>query len=778
MQNTVDVRAFQLQHTAGRARYLPLLLASLLLLVSGAVRAQGTAAQPEADDTGVYIEEIVVTAQRRVRPFQDVPISLTVFETAEIEALRLTDIAGIARYTPNVVWDRNFLGAGNFSAIFIRGVGQPASFFESSADPAVGVYLDGVYIGRAIGSVLGIHDVEQIEVLRGPQGTLFGRNATGGAVTVMTLRPAPGFSGWGEVTTGSDSRLDVRGVLNLPITQNVLTRFSASSLNQDGYGTSLQSGAEFGDVNTDSARAALRWLASDDLDVTLSYDRLRTRQEAPVITLVFADAGPMSLTGAYNFFVAPTNSVEGFGDGIPWNDRFLTPSEFTNYATGQTLTDVDSEGLAATVEWRPGNLTFKSITGYRSLESLWGSDTDLSPLTIIESTIDTDQDQFSQEFTLQGVSGKLNWLAGAYYFKEDVVSADNFVLIIPEVAEAPVDPIFGVPNPLFGVPLSDIGPATSSSAESVAAFFHLDYAVNDRLSAFGGMRYTYEEKTAIDNSGLVANGKSSDTFDNLSPIVGVQYSYDPGLQFYASASRGFKSGGFNTIILLPRDDFLPFKPEEITAYELGFKMLRERFSLAAATFLYDYENIQFPVFNDVAPEFRNAAEAEMNGAELELVMAPTSAIMIQAGISYLDAKYTHLDAEDLAGLVTPISIDNELPNAAEWAFNLGIRWSTDVGQLGRLTLRGDYSWRDDMYKDAINTPEVWQSAHGLLFAAAKFAGKDERWAVTLFGDNLTDERYIVSGGSNKPDFGVAYATYARPRTWGLSVRYNFGQTPN
>jgi iron complex outermembrane receptor protein len=778
MQNTVDVRAFQLQHTAGRTLYLPLLLASLLLLVSGAVRAQGTAAQPEADDTDVYIEEIVVTAQRRVRPFQDVPISLTVFETAEIEALRLTDIAGIARYTPNVVWDRSFLGAGNFSAIFIRGVGQPASFFESSADPAVGVYVDGVYIGRAIGSVLGIHDVEQIEVLRGPQGTLFGRNATGGAVTVMTLRPAPGFSGWGEVTTGSDSRLDVRGVLNLPITQNVLTRFSASSFNQDGYGTSLQSGAEFGDVNTDSARAALRWLASDDLDVTLSYDRFRTRQEAPVITLVFADAGPMSLTGAYNFFVAPTNSVEGFGDGVPWNDRFLTPSEFTNYATGQTLTDVDSEGLAATVEWRPGNLTFKSITGYRSLESLWGSDTDLSPLTIIESTIDTDQDQFSQEFTLQGVSGKLNWLAGAYYFKEDVVSADNFVLIIPEVAEAPVDPIFGVPNPLFGVPLSNIGPATSSSAESVAAFFHLDYAVSDRLSAFGGMRYTYEEKTAIDNSGLVANGKTSDTFDNLSPIVGVQYSYDPGLQFYASASRGFKSGGFNTIILLPRDDFLPFKPEEITAYELGFKMLRERFSLAAATFLYDYENIQFPVFNDVAPEFRNAAEAEMKGAELELVMAPTSAIMIQAGISYLDAKYTHLDAEDLAGLVTPISIDNELPNAAEWAFNLGIRWSTDVGQLGRLTLRGDYSWRDDMYKDAINTPEVWQSAHGLLYAAAKFAGNDERWAVTLFGDNLTDERYIVSGGSNKPDFGLAYATYARPRTWGLSVRCNFGQTPN
>ena len=749
-----------------------------------AAEQQENVAEPGADesdvelDQDIYLEEVLVIGQRRERPLQDVPISITAFDNPEIEALKLTNIAGVARYTPNVVWDQSFLGAGNFSAIFIRGVGQPGNFFESSADPAVGVYLDGVYIGRAIGSVLGINDVEQIEVLRGPQGTLFGRNTTGGAVLVTTRQPGPELSGWGEVTTGSYSRLDARGVLNVPLSSTVFTRFSVSSLNQDGYGTSLQTGAEFGDVNADSARAALRWLARDDLIVDLAYDRNRTRQEAPVITLMFADADPMSLTGAYNFYVAPTNSVEDWGDGIPWDDRFMTSSEFTSFATGQTLTDIDTEGLTATVEWRTGDLTFKSITGYRSLESLWGSDTDLSPSTIIESTIDTDQDQFSQEFTLQGVSGKLDWLAGAYYFEEDVVSQDNFVLIIPEVAKVPADPVYGVPNPLFGVPLSNIGPGTSSSAESVAAFFHLNYVVNDRLSAFGGLRYTYEEKTAIDNSGLVANGQTSETFDNLSPTLGMQYFVDPNLQLYASASQGFKSGGFNTIVLIPRDDFLPFKPEEITAFELGLKMQRERFSLAAATFLYDYEDIQFPVFNNVAPEFRNAAEAEMKGAELELVMAPTSAIMIQAGISYLDAKYTRLDEEDLEGLATPISIDNELPNAPEWTVNFGIRWSTDVGQLGRLTLRGDYSWRDDMYKDAINTPEVRQSAYGLLYAAAEFVSNDARWVITLFGDNLTDERYIMSGGSNKPDFGLAYATYARPRTWGLSVRYNFGQTPD
>ncbi len=276
----------------------------------------------------------------------------------------------------------------------------------------------------------------------------------------------------------------------------------------------------------------------------------------------------------------------------------------------------------------------------------------------------------------------------------------------------------------------------------------------------------------------MANGQTTKSFDNVSPTVGLQYSFESGLQFYASISQGFKSGGFNTIVLIPRDDFLPFKPEEITAYELGLKMKHERFSLAAATFHYDYTDIQFPVFNNVAPEFRNAAEAESTGAEVELVFVPTSAISIQAGISYLDARYTRLDEDDLAGLVAPISIDNELPNAPEWTANLGVRWSTDVGQLGQLTLRADYSWRDDMYKDAINTPEVKQSAHGLLFAAVNLESSNARWAITLFGDNLTDERYIVAGGSNKPDFGLAYATYARPRTWGLSARYNFGDSPN
>jgi iron complex outermembrane receptor protein len=757
--------------TCARELTCRVLLPVLAIALACPVNAQAPD-ENTADDAA--IPEIIVRAQRRSRPLHDVPIAVTVFDEAEIEERRLLNVAGVARYTPNVEWDQAFLGAGNFSAIYIRGIGQSGSFFESSADPAVGVYLDGVYIGRAVGSVLGVHDVAQIEVLRGPQGTLFGRNTTGGAITIVSSRPVPEFAGWADLTTGSDNRFDARAVLNLPISDQVFTRFSAASLSQDGYGSSLQDGTVFGDVDVDSARAALRWLPVEDLTIDFVVDGSRTRQEAPVLTLNYADADPTSLTGAYNFFVAPTNSVPGFGDGVPWDDRFLTPDNFTNYATGETLTDVDTLGFAGIIEWRLDSMTFKSITAYRELDSAWGSDSDLSPMTIVESTIRTEQDQFTQEFTLQGLAGRFDWLAGLYYFEEEAKGNDT-ILIIPEVAEVPADPVLGVPNPLFGVPLSSDGAIRDESAESVAVFAHADYEFSERWAGFLGLRYTTEDKTAVNTNGLVLNGSTTESFEDWSPTIGIQYFIDPGLHLYGSVSQGFKSGGFNTIVLVPREDFLAFEPEEITAYEVGLKMSRRRFSLGAAVFFNDYKDIQFPVFNDVAPEFRNAAEAEMKGAELEIGGAPTDSLSWQAGLSYLDAKYTRLDEEDLAGLVAPITLDHELPNAPEWTFNVGLKWSTDLGSAGQLGLLGTYSWQDDMYKDAINTPEVKQDAYGLLYAAAVFTSNNRHWQVTLFGDNLTDEDYILGAGSNKPEFGLAWATYARPRTWGLSVRYGFGQ---
>jgi iron complex outermembrane receptor protein len=239
-------------------------------------------------------------------------------------------------------------------------------------------------------------------------------------------------------------------------------------------------------------------------------------------------------------------------------------------------------------------------------------------------------------------------------------------------------------------------------------------------------------------------------------------------------SQGFKSGGFNTLVLVPRPDYLPYEPEEVTSYELGVKASRERYTVAAAVFFADYEDIQIAVLNGVEPQTLNAAEAEIKGVELELVAALTADLRLQAGVGYLDAKYTKLDDGGLAGLIIPVTLDSKLMNTPEWSFNLSLIYSTDLRRMGRLMIRGDYSWRDEAYKDAINTEELVQGAFGLLHAAASLVSENRRWEFTLFGDNLTDETYIRSGTAAKPTFGLVFANFARPRTWGFRVQYRFG----
>ena len=731
----------------------------------------------QANDDALVIEEIIVTAQKRERAAQKVPISMTIFTGRELEALNLTNVAEIASYTPNLEWDQSFLGASNFSSIFIRGVGQAANFAEGSTDPAVGLYLDGVYVGRALGSVLGVLDVSQVEVLRGPQGTVFGKNATGGAITVMTTRPTHTFSGWADITTGTDNRSDLRLVVNGPLSNQVLARFSASSLNQDGYGVSLQDGTEFGDINTDYVRGALRWLPGKSLTVDFIADWSRTRQSSPVTTLVFAEPGPLSLTGAYNFFVAPTNTVPGFGDGVPWDSRFFTPDSFTNYSTAESGSNLDVTGLTAIVDWRPGNLTFTSITAYRDMESVWAVDSDVSPLTIVENINGTDQHQFSQELNLRGRSGPLDWLVGLYYFEEKRRSSGG-AIIIPDVATVEFDPIFGVPNPLFGIPITPgiQGVTAEGSARSVAVFSHLEYAFTERLSGSVGVRYTTEEKRAsnLPGFGLVASNGNSKTFTNLSPMIGMQYFPGPDVQIYGSVSQGFKSGGFNTIVLLPREDYLPFDPEEVTSYELGIKASRRWIMLNGAIFFANYDDIHISVLNKVEPQIHNAAEAEIKGVEVELAAALTNSLTLQAAIGYLDAKYVELDQAGLQGLTIPVTLDSKLMNTPQWSINLGLNYSTQLQRIGRLEIRGDFSWRDKSYKDAINTEELIQDAYGLLHVGASVVSNNGRWEFSLFGHNLTDEKYIQSGIANKPDFGAVNANFARLRTWGLSVRYRFG----
>lgn len=741
----------------------------ILMLASGSVHHRVWAAEFEP-----ILEEVIVTAQKRAKPAQDVPVSVAVFTGLELEQLNLTEVAGISAYTPNLEWDTAWLGSPNFGSLYIRGVGQSANFQERSTDPAVGLYVDGVYIGRALGSIMGILDIDQVEVLRGPQGTLFGKNATGGAVTVTTARPADSFSAWADVTTGSYDRADLRFVVNAPVSDQVLTRIAASSLNLDSYGQSLQDGTEFGDVNTDYVRGSLRWLPRDDLTVDLIADWTSSDQGSAMTTLVFADPSLGSLTRLYNFFVAPSNEIPGFGSAVPWDDRFITPDNYSNYSTAESGSELDVYGLTAIVNWVQDDLEFTSITGYRNLDSRWGMDADLSPLTVIEDIMETDQDQFSQEFTLRGVAGSLDWLIGLYYFEEEAIASGGAILI-PEVFEVPADPVYGTSNPLYGRPFGGLkSKSREMGATSWAGFAHLDYAFSENWSGTLGGRYTVEEKRISNPPGMVrvASNGDSETFDNFAPMIALQYFADPGLQFYGSISEGFKSGGFNTSVMFPRDNYQPFDPEEARSYELGLKASRDRFHLSGAIFYVQYDDIHVSVLETTEPKILNAAEAEIGGMEIEFVAAISPKLRTQAGVGYLDAKYTRLNPRGLADLLIPVTLDTEFMNAPEWSLNLSLIYSTET-KIGQVEVRGDYAWRDKTYNDAINTESLTQESYGLLHAGISLLSRNERWFVSLFGDNLTDEEYIVSGMANKPELGIAIANYSRPRTWGLRVRYNF-----
>ncbi len=258
----------------------------------------------------------------------------------------------------------------------------------------------------------------------------------------------------------------------------------------------------------------------------------------------------------------------------------------------------------------------------------------------------------------------------------------------------------------------------------------------------------------------------------------MQYFPNEGLQIYGSISQGFKSGGFNTLVIIPRANYLPYESEQVTSYELGVKASRNRYTVSATTFFADYEDIQIPVLNSIEPQILNAAEAEIKGVEVEFAAALTTGLRLQVGIGYLDAEYVKLDQAGLPGLTIPVTLDSKLMDAPEWSINLGLNYSTQLQDIGRLVIRGDFSWRDKTYKDAINTEELIQDAYGLLHAGATLVSSDGRWEFAIFGDNLTNEKYIQSGIANKPDFGLAIANFARPRYWGVSVRNRFGGPVN
>jgi len=772
-------------------------LGSSIFALSASIAAPSFAQNTELDT-------IIVTATKRATGLQDTPIAITAVSAAKLETQNVDNISEIASFTPNLTFDTTapVSGVSSGAIVFIRGVGQ--TDFQLTTDPGVGTYVDGVYASRSVGGVLDVLDLERVEVLRGPQGTLFGRNTIGGAISLISKRPADEFSGKGSVTVGSRNRIDLSGVVNIPISDTLRTRISLSSRNQDGFVEGFADDRDLGDTNRDSIRAVAEWEPSDSFIATLAVDGGQVDEQnaasrlvgitvappgSPTATdLIFnRDTGGVDTVNRANVPGAPTLTfLQNVGPTGVFDGQFL-PSELdATFATGPNGTEIDNYGGSLTLEYKTDFANFKSITAFRDTTGQFARDADASPLAVTHTNnFDYDHEQFSQELQATGETGALKWVLGGYYFNE----TGNDILTVT----LPV---------LFG----NVNNFTNIDNESLAAFVQGTYSLTDALSVTGGIRYTEDEKTysvpvggaqilngpaavfgpAGTATPFFAAGDNTETFDNVSYKIGADYKLENGMLIYGSYATGFKSGGFNTRYLVPllvdpadpTAGFLPpvsFDEETLDTFEVGFKWqgFNNRVRTNIAAFASNYDDIQLVVFENGAPLTRNAGDAEIKGIEAELTALITDGLELSVGTGFTDAEYSSVQALDpTQNLFTQVLIDNELPNTPKFTLSAGLDYVKPLENGYEAILHLDWTHKSSIENDAANSPFLSEGATDVFNASIGFTWNDGQYGLTAFVDNFTDERFIESGDSN---FGIGFheANFNRPREGGVKLKASF-----
>jgi iron complex outermembrane receptor protein len=679
--------------TAMRAGHRParFLLAGLCTALAVAAPA---VAEERRDGATMILEQIVVTARMREEGLQEAPIAISAFTGESLAYRGVTRLDEIARFVPSLTLENNpsFGGASNSAAIYLRGIGQKE--FLPTTEPGVGLYVDGVYVARSVGAILDIVDVERLEVLRGPQGTLFGRNTIGGAISITTVKPEPGgeFGGSAAATIGNDDLLNLKATVDLPVSDTFAVRLSVASLTQDGY-VKRTDGIDLGDDDTLTGRAAFAWQPNDRFSADLSIEATRDRENGPAMQLigidftdlsqlqgvVLAPPPPMAFIHNITFAAAaqgvPCAVTDPAGNGITFNpavadcyDSRYIGADGSNEGTAPAFSRTDLFGASATLSYELTDaLTLKSITGWRDLDSEFARDGDHSPNRISQFYDDLSQQQLTQELQLLGSHERMNWIIGAYYFSEDGDNAN-----------------------ILDFTVSNFRSGGRFDNEAWAVFAQGTYDLTDRLHLTVGARYTDEQKSfrpdqiiftnyfagisqvlpeghplAVLDAPFLQAGERILPFLNkridveeFTPMVNLSYDVSDGLMVYTSYSEGFKSGGFTQRVFppivagftappgTPDIDLIPtYDPEFVKVYEIGFKasMLENRLRFNGAAFHTDYEDLQVQVFNSVAPVTQNIGEASIDGIELELQAAPGAGWLIEASFAWLDASYDEID---------------------------------------------------------------------------------------------------------------------------------------
>ena len=786
-----------------------------LLAAAGALAvAQPAMAQDESDSPAAQSESraeqgvIVVTAQFREQNLQDTPIAITAVTGETLEARGQTSVADLGDYAPNVALEPATGLQGNSIAAFIRGVGQSDASF--ALEPGVGIYIDDIYYGTTFGAVMDLTDLERVEVLRGPQGTLAGKNSVGGAVKLYTRKPDGGGDGFVEATYGRFDRLDLRGSAGFTITDDLFARFSAVSKTSGGYFDRLDYGcvnpgqglAATGDGGEDcvlgteggrdlqAVRLALRYApAGSPLEINVRADYASDKSEIVGTKLIYAD------NPAVRSYVAGNPTL-----GVPFDSRFLTgPESYSSYATYAnggnytTVFGIPRQVLPGTFQVRPrasveswgvsghvdldlaDNLVLTSITGYRVADGTSGIDVDGSPLSLLLQQFNYRHEQFTQEVRLSGQFGEGlvdATIGGFYYDANDLLTGRN-----------------EIPTLLFDFLSDDL-----VTNRSLSAFGHLELHLTERLNLIGGLRYTDDKKvynyTRLNIDGSVPSGAFftpnfllaglnglSGTFtgDRVDYRIGVNYTPADDLLVYAQVSTGFKGGGINPRPSAP-DQVLTFGPETLTTWEAGFKsqVLDRRVRLNGAVFLNDYTDIQLVryqcpdsvVISCSVPS--NAGNAEILGFELETFIEPVDGFTIDGSLGYLDFDYT-----EITNPATLVTLDMIAPFISKWQVSAGVQYAAELAGGALITPRIDWSYRSDFYYNSINNPFNLIDGYSLFNGRVTYESGDGAWSLSAAVSNIFDTFYYTGKSENIGSFGVVTGSPGRPREWSVSVRRNF-----
>ena len=763
-----------------------LLLAFGLIGYSGAGTAQdqvnssGPLATEDAQPRKDRIENVIVRARKREEPVLSSPVTVTVLGGARLERQFAEDLADVGYSVPNVI----IRPVSQFRAAMsstIRGIGYGG--INSEFDPPVAVFVDGFYYTRNTTALLDLFDIETIEILRGPQGTLFGRNAMAGAINVRTKRPSGEFGARANLRVGNHGRIDFRGSLDVPLVKDkVAAKLSVLSQNSSGYFRNvLDDGKRFGGDDLVALRPIIRFTPSDDFELTIIGEYSRDRGEP-------APNKNASFPGQVLCGIVPANCVDN-----PWNYRHPLspghiPGDIRANANGEPYTIAFEQtaanfsnvwGVVAEAVWSTSAGTLTSITGYRDVDEQYEVDSEGDPFQFFNAIRPARVKDFSQELRYNVTLGKIDVIAGIYYLHSDVQTA-------MDVVSALGDAIASFRN-------------SFQKRNSVALFADVEYHFSDQLSVNAGVRYTYEKKkfqfgAAIPRSAWLAGAPVpftdiNESWDDITPSVGIHYQLRDDLLIYATWSRGFKSGGFNA--LAASAPFAgPYDPEKVDGFEIGLKgdFLDDRLRVNLAGFYQLFEGLQRQIVEVIQVGDQqltnnaiiNAAEATTRGIELELVILPTDDLEFNLAVGFLDAFYRDFCADlGVTALGNPPPCDSDVPTAVdlsalklvqapEWQVTAGVVYSTDIGNAGFLTFAVDYHYSSPLESETGNDPIGHRRATHLVNASVRWEDASEQYAVSLFARNLFNSVYTLAG-LDAGDAVWSVWVPSPPRVWGVEV---------